>query len=158
MEGTDHHPFDVYREQWRLVRREAGAGSKASAVISLAMLLAMLEDNATTCNPPGLPAWLLDDIREIFMHAIEGGAGLDEGFHLKQKRGRNLMANAARDMDVAALYSVFKSYDALADKADEIGLPPPKKGEAWTPDSLARAVAAHRRRIKSGLLFHSKTD
>ena len=82
---TSTHQFDEYREQWTLARREAEAGSRVSAVVSLVMLMEMIERNAVTAGspPPGFPEWLLEDMRKIFLPAIGNGTGLDKGFHLK---------------------------------------------------------------------------
>lgn len=155
---TTTHQFDEYRGQWELARREAEAGSKGSAVFSLVMLMTFIECNAVTAGspPPGFPEWLLDDIRKIFRSAIRNGAGLDKGFHLTARPGRNLMANAMRDMEISVLMTMFESPEKLADHAEALGLPPPKPGEPWTADSLKKAAEAHNRRIKSGLLFIGK--
>ena len=68
------------------------------------------------------------------------------------------MANAMRDMEISALMAIFKSPEKLADHAEAVGVPPPKPGESWTADSLAKAAAAHKARIKSKLLFSGKGE
>jgi len=122
--------------------------------VSLATLLAFLEVNVPSedsPNPPGLPRWLIDDLNEILGPAIKDGSSLDRAFHLKRKRGRSLMENALRDMEIDALSGSFESLEAFANAAERWGIPPPKPGEPWTPDALAKAMKAHQRRIKLGL-------
>ncbi len=154
MEGDIEHPLDAFQGIWKSARRRASAGSVADAVVSLATLLAFLEVNVPSedsPNPPGLPRWLIDDLNEILGPAIKDGSSLDRAFHLKRRRGRSLMENALRDMEIDALSGSFESLEAFANAAERWGIPPPKPGEPWTPDALAKAMKAHQRRIKLGL-------
>lgn len=149
--------LDEFRNMWDLARRSAAAGSYQDAVLSVTMLLSFLEVNACVGGAaplPGLPAWLLSDIRSALLPTIESGASLDQAFHLKRGRGRSLMENAWRDMNISSLAEFITPMERLADEAEMHGIAPPSEGAVWTADSLRKAIAAHERRIKSGLLFH----
>lgn len=155
------HPNDQFERMWKTVRRHAAAGSVGDAVVSLALVHAMLEGTAiseSNPNPEGLPAWLVDDLCKILMQCIKHGTSLDKGFHLVPKRGRNLMKNVQRDMDIDTYYGMYGSFERLADVAEKLGLPPPGPGQVWTADALAKAVKAHERRKKSGLLFRGPDE
>lgn len=150
------HPFDIWRPQWESARRRAAAGSRADAILSIVMLVTLVEANAVTDenpSPPGLPEWLVCDLTDIFSSVMKDGSGLEKAFHLSGKRGRNQMDNAQRDMEIDSLSSAFKTLNEFADAAERLGLEPPTPGEPWTADTLAKAMKAHARRIKSGLLF-----
>lgn len=152
------HPFDKWRGQWELARRRAAAGDRGSAVLTLCMVSAMLDvaNQAAADAPyPPLPDWLVRELGEILSAAIKAGGGLDKAFFLDQKRGRNLMRNATRDMEIHTYISMelFPTLEELADAAEKLGLPPPARDGVWTAASLAKAAKAHERRIKSGLLF-----
>lgn len=149
--------LDQFREMWGLARRSAAAGSYQDAVLSVTMLLGFLEANASVGGVdslPGLPAWFLVDIRSALLPAIESGASLDEAFHLKRGRGRSMMEHAERDMHISNLAELITPMERLAEEALMHGIAAPSGGAVWTADSLRKAIAAHERRIKSGLLFH----
>lgn len=161
MEDDIEHPLDAFQDVWKSARRRAAAGSLPDAVTSLATLLAFLEVNVPSedsPNPPGLPRWLVDDLIEILGPSIKDGSSLDRAFHLERKRGRSLIENEQRDMGIDAMSGSFESLESFADAAERLGFPPPKPGEPWTADALAKAMKAHARRIKSGLLFLGPGD
>lgn len=155
---TDAHcTLEEFRNMWDLARRSAAAGSYQDAVLSVTMLLSFLEANACVGGVaplPGLPAWLLLDIRSALLPTIESGASLDQAFHLKRGRGRSLMEHAERDMHISFLAELITPMERLAEEAPMHGIAAPSEGAVWTADSLRKAIAAHERRIKSGLLFH----
>ncbi|MDQ1108375.1 hypothetical protein QE424_001534 [Stenotrophomonas rhizophila] len=161
MANRVQHPFDLWRAQWKVARKRAAAGSKEDAVFSIVFLVSVLEANVVKdgdAATPGLPDWFFDDLKEIFGPTMEAGASLDSAFHLTRKRGRSLMENEQRDIKIDALSGAFQSLDSFANAAERLGLLPPKPGEVWTADALVKAMRAHAKRIKSGLLFHREAD
>lgn len=160
MSDAASHQYDSWQAQWDLARRRAASGDLGSAVFTLVMLAAMLRTGAELNDEgqtAGLPRWLVDEVVQILAGSIQRGEGLDEQFHLVPKRGRNLMKNEMRDMEIDALANMYPSLEALAHAGEVLGLEPPTPGSVWTADTLAKAINAHARRIKSGLLFTGQT-
>ena len=151
------HIFDSFQRMWEHSKKRALKGSKADAQFCLCVLMSMIERNSPAAGPapPGLPAWIVEEARDVFDAAIKAGGSLDKGFLLNARRGRNLMDNAERDCLIDRLAQGFDSLEAFADQAESLGIPPPKPGDVWTADALRKAQRAHHRRIKLRLFFPS---
>ena len=141
------------------------------ALFTLILLRAFLETSIVSesnPSPVAIPAWLLKDVCKILDQRIPtagpngtppgGVVSLEAGFHLLRRPGRNQMDNAQRDFEISVFADMLGSLKKLADCTEEWGIPPPGPGKVWTEDALAKAIRAHERRNKEGLMFPSSPE
>jgi len=143
----------LMRTSWDQARHRAAAGDIDAARFVLWLVVANLgiaEKNGRDGPVATLPLWFVHELMEIFSDAHFNKKGLDEVLHLNVRPGRNRFSNEQRDELIRILSYGCRTNEALADKVQEHGVPPPTPGGIWTADSVAKALAAAKRRIKDG--------